>query len=350
VTRETSLPTPRTISLGSPTEWREALVGIPHAFAHTWESCYSMHLTTGLSTFLSCFDQDGTRIVCPIAERTFRGAVDIVTPQGFSGFTGNGETPDFPRHWEQFVLDRGYVAGYLALNPLLERASYYRHAVRTNLLYFLDLTRSSRELLAAMDRNRRRQLRTFDECRAGLIVDRTSLTDFLVAQYRPFLDRVGASPAAYFSDETLRFLCGLDNVLMVGAGSDVIQAVYVFAHAGGIGECLFNVALSEGRRYAVPLLWWGVEQLQSTRVRVLGMGGGVREGDSVAESKERFGARTLPLHCLKQVYRRELYEELCRGAGVEAYDETGYFPPYRMAVTGTSVPADPASPRDVTRH
>ena len=72
------------IPLESRVEWQNALQGIKHAFAHTWENCYAMHLTTGFTTYLYCFEAENIRIVCPIAEREFQGYVDIVTPYGLS--------------------------------------------------------------------------------------------------------------------------------------------------------------------------------------------------------------------------------------------------------------------------
>ena len=33
------------VGLGEPDRWREALRGIPHGFAHTWESCHAHHST-----------------------------------------------------------------------------------------------------------------------------------------------------------------------------------------------------------------------------------------------------------------------------------------------------------------
>ena len=56
----------------------------------------------------------------------------------------------------------------------------------------------------------------------------------------------------------------------------------------------------------------------------------MRRGDGIAEFKERFGARRLPLGALKQVYRPTVYADLCRDAGVlDPADRTGYFPAYR---------------------
>ena len=119
---------------------------------------------------------------------------------------------------------------------------------------------------------------------------------------------------------------------MVGAGTpQKIEAVYVFAHTSYAADCLFNVAVPEGRHYATSLLWWGVNYLKSKRIPLLNLGGGVRENDSIARSKERFGPIKLPFRVLKQVYNREIYEELCRRRGTDPADRMGYFPPYRAA-------------------
>ena len=134
----------------------------------------------------------------------------------------------------------------------------------------------------------------------------------------------------YFSKETLAFLCRLNNVFMVGVGEpDRIEAVYLFAYTKDASDCLFNVPLSEGRKYAAALLWCGVNYLKSLRIPILNLGGGVREDDSVAQSKQRFGSRRKAFRCLKQVYEPETFEKLSRRANADPNDRAGYFPPYR---------------------
>ena len=32
--------------------WISSLDGVKHSFAHTWENCYAMQITTGMNTFL----------------------------------------------------------------------------------------------------------------------------------------------------------------------------------------------------------------------------------------------------------------------------------------------------------
>jgi hypothetical protein len=96
-----------------------------------------------------------------------------------------------------------------------------------------------------------------------------------------------------------------------------------------MGDFMFNVPLPEGRRHAAALLWCGVNRLKSVGVPALNLGGGIREGDSLAGFKQRFGARKLPFRCLKQVYEPAAYEALCRRKNVDPDDLSGYFPPYR---------------------
>jgi hypothetical protein len=320
------------ILLDSPAEWKNALRGIKHAFAHTWENCYAMHLTTGLNTYLYRFETENVRIVCPIAERTFGGYVDIVTPYGFSGFIGNGDCPEFSHYWEKFVKGRGYVCGYIALSPLFENDTYFKldHVYESNSLYILDLTLSSDEIFTGLDRNRKRQLKDWEKIAVNLIFDRTPLTDFFLTNYSEFIRRINASPANYFSTETLAFLCSLDNVFIVGAGKHKkIEAVYIFAYTPYAGDCLFNVALPEGRQHTTVLMWHGLNHLKSIQIPFLNLGGGVREHDSIAQAKQRFGSRRVPLRCLKQVYEPGIYEELCRRGNADPNDMAGYFPPYR---------------------
>jgi hypothetical protein len=318
------------IPLDSPAEWKEALVGIRHAFSHTWENCYAMQLTTGFRTYLYSFEMGSVRIVCPIAEREFDGYIDIVTPYGFSGFVGNHDCPQFPYHWRQFVQERGYICGYIALNPIFETSTYFdlNEAYRSNILYFLDLTFGIDKLFANLDRNRKRELKDFEKI--PFVLDRNALINFFLEAYPHFLRRVQASPATYFTTETLTSLFSLNNVTIVGAGTPHrIEAVYVFACTPYAGDCLFNVARPEGRHHATKLLWWGVNYLKSKGVPMLNLGGGVRENDSVAQSKERFGPIKLPFRALKQVYNHGIYEKLCRQRDVDAGERAGYFPGYR---------------------
>jgi len=320
------------IPLDSPTEWRSALKGIKHGFAHTWEHCYAMYRTTALKTYLYCFEADDTRIVCPVVERDFEGYVDIMKPYGFSGFVGNGDCPEFPHYWKEFARQRGYVCGYIGLNPIFENSTYFElsEVYQYNTIYVLDLTLSDQELYGNLSENRKRQLRNWDRIRPSLILDKAAAKDFFVTHYVDFMREKNATSFYYFSKETLSFLADLDNVFLVGAGdSGKLTAVSVFAHTSDAGEFLFNVSIGEGRSHSAALTWYGINRLKSLGIPNLNLGGAGHEDEGVAQFKARFGGQKLPLRCVKQIYQPEVYQQLCRQVNADPNDITGYFPAYR---------------------
>lgn len=318
------------VPLSAPERWRRVLEHIPHGFAHTQESCHAYSLTTGYETFLFCAEAGGSRVACPIAERPIDGRVDVVTPYGFSGFSGTGPAPDLPERWRAFARARGYVCGYIGLSPLFGHPSFVESAdVYPNKhVYVLDLSRSDHELQRALSVNRRRQLRTWNPAAHDLERDR--LVAFFLEQYPLFMRRRGAGPQYVFAAETLKAICRLPNVFLLGAERNGdLESVSVFAHTPHGGEFLFNASLPGGSQHSTHLLWSAVHRLRQLGVPLLNLGGGVVAEDSLARYKERFGPRKVPLVALKQVYDRPAYERLCRARGRDPGDMSGFFPPYR---------------------
>jgi hypothetical protein len=322
----------RCISLEQSSEWKSALKGIKHAFAHTWENCYAMYLTTGFSTYLYTFEIENVQIVCPITERTFDGYTDILTPYGFSGFVGNGQFPEFRHYWKKFVKEKGYICGYIGLNPVFEDSNYYEvnEAYQYNNIYVLDLTLTTADLFTKLSSNRKRQLNHWEDSFSKITLEKPAVTEFFLGHYHDFFRSRNASRTYDFSRETLLFLTNLENIFIAGIQiSGKVEAVSVFAYTTDMGEFLFNISLDEGQRYSALLLWYGVIQLKSIGIPSFNLGGGVRENDGIAKFKQRFGGKELPLKSLKQVYDPRVYEQLCWQVNVDPNDRSGYFPPYQ---------------------
>ena len=318
------------IPLNEQSAWKEALEGIPHAFGHTWESCHAMSLSTGHNTYLYTFEADGVRIVCPIAERSFNGHIDILTPYGFSGFTGNGSCLDLLKQWKQEVARRNYVCGYIGLNPILNKPDYLapEDVYTYNCLYAIDLRLELDELFTRLSTNRKRQLRA-GENNCKIIFERTRLLDFLLEHYSDFFKRKGASTVYQFAPETIIELANMNNVILFGAeGKTGLEEVIMLAYTPYIGEYLLGISSSDVRRHSVTLLWNAIELLKAKGVEWFNLGGGIRPGDGVAQFKERFGGQVFPMQSLKQIYNTELYTNLCKQMHKDPEDLKGYFPPY----------------------
>jgi hypothetical protein len=322
------------ISLESPVEWKNALQGIKHGFAHTWENCHAMRLTTGFKTYLYCFEADGVRIVCPIAEREFEGHIDIVTPYGFSGFVGNDDCADFPHYWREFVRERGYVCGYIGLHPIFENKTYFatNELYSYNNIYVLDLRLSRDQLFSNFHKNRKRDLKQWEKISGNLITDKTALKDFFLANYSEFFERKTATSAYDFCKSTLEFLLELENVVILGAGKvERVEAASTFTYTPGVADGFLHTSLAEGRHHSAALIWYAANYFKSIGIPLLNLGGGVRANDRLAWFKERFGGRKILLSCLKQVYDAAIYAALCAQVGADPADRTGYFPAYRSS-------------------
>ena len=311
-------------------QWNKLLKGTRHSYYHTWEHCYAMYLTTNYPTFLYCYEKENVKIICPVSERIFGDYVDIVTPYGFSGFSGDIDCTEFPDHWQEYAKNHDYVCGYISLNPIFSKKSYYNQrdaSIRTD-LYFLDLTQSLTQLYDNLDSNRKRQIKDYRSAESKFVYDKDILTEFFIDNYYSFLDRINASEANYFSETTLRFICSLENVFMVGArDSGKITAVYIFAYTQNCGECLFNVALPEGRHHSPTLLWCGLKFFRSKKIPMMNLGGGSNIDDSIALSKQRFGAVAYPFVNLRQIYDQKVYDLLSK----KFPGKEGYFPSYRSS-------------------
>lgn len=323
----------RLIGIEQPDAWRAALVGMPHAYWHTWEACHSASLASGLPTFLYvCEDDDsGVRAACPFSERRWQDVVDVFTPTGFSGFAVHGDAHGLRERWLSFVAERGYVCAYFALHPILSVKAMHGDLVETNHLFVMDLTVGEEQLFTHVDRSVRRSMRDWNAGDARYVTDRNRLSAFILETYRPFMTALKANPAAMWSEEGLLAMCADPAMLMAGvADEDGVCAAYTFATTPSGAECHLNISVREGRRFTTPLIWWGVRELSARGIPWMNLGGGLSPNDTVAQAKQKFRACALPLLSAREVYRPDLYRALCAAAGIDPVSTEGFFPGYRV--------------------
>src|SRR5205085_5779614 len=131
-----------------------------------------------------------------------------------------GDAAGFAADWTDFARSRDWVCGYIALHPLLQAPrGFLPEEVHThNRLYVMRLQQSDEELLNAMSRKRRRQLRDRPLIETGIVRDRHDLATFLVANYADFFARRGAGSATNFRPETIGKITELRDVLLIGRG------------------------------------------------------------------------------------------------------------------------------------
>ena len=323
-------PLPRKISLADRSAWTGALARTRHAFAHTWDCCTAMQETTGHPTYLYVDEAAAGTVVCPLSERSFEGHTDVYTPLGFSGLASDGAGSGHSlARWGEFARAQGYVCAYLTVNPLFAPAQCSSSCdyVAYNDLHVLDLTMPQEALLRAMSKGRRAELRMFERTGASLTHDRGRLEDFLLAHFSQFMRERGASQAAQIRSASLSALCRSESVFLIGAQIDgEVVAVALYGHSAFCADGMFSICLPAGRGTMTTLIWEGALHLKALNIPLLNLGGGIAREDGVAMFKKQFGARTLPLGALRQVFRRDVYDALC---GSRPASVTNYFPAYR---------------------
>lgn len=322
----------RLIPLADRSEWESALRGVPHAFAHTWASCRAMSLTTGWPTYLYVWEDGTDRVICAVSERGQGADLDVVTPYGFGGFSGTATKANFIDDWARHARARGYVCGYIALNPLLappelsRRDDYVEH----HRIYVLDLSRGIEALRGALPPDRRHGLGRMDRDGARLIGDQARLRPYFLDHIATFLSSRGAGSAYALTASTWEALVNNDGVFLLGAESaeGELVAACLLAHTPFCAENLFSFTTPDGRGYTTALLWEGIHRLVDLGVPWLNLGGGVRPGDGIDSFKQRFGGTALPVGALRQIYFPDDFARLSARAGVDA-SRIAYFPPYR---------------------
>ncbi|MCO5977535.1 GNAT family N-acetyltransferase [Ideonella oryzae] len=337
--------TDRLIGTDEPAAWRAALEGVPHSFYASWDCCHAVARNTGRPTWLYVGERASVRVVCPFSVRVHAGAVDWVTPTGFSGFASNGPWPGFASHWAAFARAQGAVCGYIAQHPAFGHPSLEGAVAGEETLYFLDLQGGLEGVLAHAGTDRRRDWRRWQEQGHRFVTDRTALTDFLQSQHRPFLDRMGAGRAAYWNEAALAALLAAPGAGLLGTaepdGRLVAATLYGWTPWGAEG--MIQAALPEGRAHTAALMLGGIQDLAGRGVPWLNLGGGVRPGDNVAAAKMRWRPRAQAFRRLKQVYDPERYAALCAVAGVSAAFTEGYFPAYYAGPAAGAVANQSAS-------
>lgn len=309
--------------------WEAALDGIPHTFGHTWVNCHAVSLTTGHRTFLWHLETDGARVACPFIEREWRGAVDIAKPFGFSGFVGNGPCPSLADLWHSFVRERGYVCGYLALNPLLQSPGPFPPAevMQYDSVHVIPTTGDDARLWSHLSSNRRRELRSWRDVEPRVCQDRDELTRFLLRHFAGDMERKGAAGYYRFNQDTLAVLCASPATFLAGLGpDDEPTSVVLCARTACAGDLLFNVSAPGSPEYSGLLYWHAIRRMRDLGVPWFNLGGG---GPAIGEYKRRFGSVVHPLQNLKQVYDPKAYERLCLESGRPTDPASGYFPAYR---------------------
>lgn len=294
----------------------------------------------GTEPVLLHVQQGHGEIALPLLLRPLPGGTgwDATGAYGYGGPVAAG-SPDvvaFGESIDRWALQRGVVATFLRLHPLIGNAHLVpptADLVQAGATVAWDVS-VGRDLAAGMHAHHRRAARTAN--RSGLVTTvarPTSLRRFREL-YIATMRRQRADPYFYFPDPywtcLLEDAATLEPVLVEGRlGGRTVAALLCFRNGSRLHYHLGatdNAARSIGASHRCFLA--AAEWAQSEGMSVFHLGGGVggSTSSSLFEFKRRFDpdAEPLPFHVAKLVHDPQRYRELSGGTSTE-----GFFPPWR---------------------
>ena len=255
----------------------------------------------------------------------------------------SGDCARFPEDWADFARSRGWVCGYVALNPLFSDAhGFAREDMHVhNRLYVMDLGGSERDLLDGLSRNRRRQLRNWSSVATDTRARPAAPHGF--PAWRPTRtsspERAQAAPPTSQPRQWLRSprwtTCSWSGPGRTTSSSRSRSSATRRTVATPCSASRRQAA--SGTQFTSYGRGWNTcaqrASSGSTSAAACGRGTTLRSSS----------AASAPPSCrsssLRQVYRPDAYAELCRAAGVTS-DRSGWFPPYRSSAPGRASSSD----------
>lgn len=276
--------------------------------------------------------------------------MDAMSPYGYSGAWAH---PDLSRAdvldaWHSVrreLLDRGVVSVFLRHSPLVPQAELpfaHHRVVADHPTVAVDLTDVPRawSALGGKCRNtvRRAVARGASvELRPARPADLVPGSDFR-RLYEATMDRHGAGPGYYFSDEHYRRLSlglGADLVLATGRDADgAVQAAALFLRHAHLLHYHLSGSTPEGSRAGLNnlLLWRSVEHGAGLGATTLHLGGGTggAADDDLLRFKASFGPIRLSYRATGWVVDPAAYADLTARTSTGVAREGAFFPSYRL--------------------
>lgn len=311
--------------LGDRSGWDAATAG-PQTFpSQTWAYARAL-AAAGLAPQLAVVEADGARLVLPFHERSFRGFTDIATLPGLSGASLHPASPAPLALWRDYAAGRGWVCGYLQLSVSTGAFAVMApdRVLSHNALFVFDLATWTAE--RSPGHNMRKTLRRCEREGAVFCTDRDRLAEVFPALHTASMARLGDAPI--FPTETLAVWAEDPDVQFIGGAIDgQIEVAGLCRMRNGIAEGHLAGSTEAGRGLHAWLFARSAAWFAQQGVRSYNIGGYGRPGDGLHMMKARLAATEHPLRAIRQIYRPDLFDTLCRAAGVAA--DSAYFPPYR---------------------
>ena len=286
---------------------------------------------------------------------------DISSPYGYGGPVINCENAsdikglfqEFRDSFHEYCTSEGIVTEFLRLHPLMENHKLFGkdpNLLQKNHTVWIDVRFDETEILKRMKNDPRRSINVAKNNGVEVILSDLRLNhirDFYTL-YRDSMDRLGAAPFYYFSEEFFLDLAhNLDQnvALFLAVWEGKTIAAYWFFHCGAYVDLYLAGSDSDhwDRKANALTIYQAALWAKSQGYRSVHLGGGLGvELDNLFHFKSQFSPDRSNYYMYRFVHNQQAYTDLCdiklryeqqttkiSGAVHKDTDNSGFFPAYR---------------------
>ena len=330
------------LQTGDP-RWDDLLASTPHDFYHLPAYAdVAAQEEGGTSAGLLVSTGDRSLLLPLVLREIAASGRDATSPYGYPGpllsagcDTGFLETA--LRAGAQHLADLGFVSLFVRMHPLLcpDSPRGVGTVVHHPATVIVDLHEDDDQWWAQMRKSHRQQVRRAVAAGHSAYVDEAFRSfDFFKTTYHRTMERLGASPAYYFSDgyfDALRSALGDRLKLVVLEQGGRVWAAGLFVETNGIVQSHLSADDGSHRRGGPrKLLYAFVRDWAKARGdRWFHLGGGATAEPGLLAFKQGFSPERRPFNTLRVILREEEYIRLTRARGADPTDSSHFFPAYR---------------------
>ncbi len=345
--------------------WDAALARCKHDLYHLPAYAELEGSWIGAEPIAFCHDRDSHTLLLPLLERPTPAGTgtDAVTPYGYSPpvFSAAAPAPfiaDAFRAFQNAAKARGLISTFIRLHPLLcpglpapgGGADMQWVQIARGSTVTMPMDEEPETWLKGVASGHRLDLRKLTRAGCRFLLDTDAAWQAFPAIYRATMERIGARPAYFYSDDYLAAfrerLAGRVHCAAVEDADGEILCASLFTLVDGLLQYHLSGTRPEFvRRAPTKLLLAEMREWARERgIRRFHLGGGYGSGrDTLFEFKHRFGGEPLTFRTVSIVHDADKFGEECEDwkarSGAPLAGPEGFFPPYRAPVATAAAPA-----------
>lgn len=316
---------------------------------YTYEYCHWTAKLENGQAKLIFFENEWGSVIYPIIIRPITSHLggqfyDITSPYGYGGpLVSKNELvlKEFASVFQTYCLENHIVSEVIRLHPLLKNADYLgdycklKYVRKTTAIDLMPDLQDIRSTYSSMNkRNIKKAFKHNLQCR--VVEKNIENIEIFLDLYKTTMDRKNADDYYYFNyaifkDQLIDTAFSKSYLLFVFYGEKVISAVLLLTskdlahyHLGASDKEYLDLRPNN------LIFDFMVQYAKEKGCKLLHLGGGYQENDSLFEFKSSFtNGNHFNFMLGMNIYNMDIYEELVKQANSQSVIKEGFFPLYR---------------------